>query len=709
MKTVCVIGAGPSGLVAARKLLQYSPQQYDVTIFERSEGIGGMWPLHPDDHSKMLDPQMPTNLSRYTVAFSDFAWESVELGNSKDGSSVRAPTFPKAWQVGRYLEGYRKTYIPHVKIVFNTRVDAVRRAGTSQVTWEISWRNLKEDTARSTQFDHVVVSSGFYFSPKLRQYDRSTTRVPILHSSRLRDLGNHLQDLHAARENKNLVVIGGGMSGAEAAASIAMQISSSRWSVKASNGFERYQVYHVHPKPFYCLPSFIPVESQGADKSSSPSSFLPLDLRLYDLSRRLPGPIQAISGRMPAEKAATSHGFLRSFTGGDQHDLGAESLVADEHAKTKPCIVAISDTYPEFVRARIIKPLLGRATIEGSDVNVIDGQREIQLKNVAGVIYANGYTPQNTVRLFSEEILDILEYDKNCQRLPLLLHEHSTSHPHLSNLGFVGFYEGPYWGVMEMQARDLAIKWRDTTNGSLGIRKINCEDETEKLRELRQDIKDGNNIPQYWMGDYIGVMEDFARKTNIQRDDEGFPHGGGPVTPARYVDGAGNEQATIALLDLHNTLSSCMASGRYLARATFRAMQGRWSIRRTLKSALPCFPSGVLTGTAHLHPRYPTDVAYDFEYLYIEEGDLTTEQGFTLKASRRYVYRYQESTDKITVWFVKDDGLSVDYLFNEMDFQLRNEDDVGAKDTATCVSKASHLCVEDLYNSVYNFRLRGWC
>lgn len=47
---------------------------------------------------------MRTNLSRFTVSFSDLAWESV-LG----GTDV--PMFPQAWQVGRYLETYTERYL----------------------------------------------------------------------------------------------------------------------------------------------------------------------------------------------------------------------------------------------------------------------------------------------------------------------------------------------------------------------------------------------------------------------------------------------------------------------------------------------------------------------------------------------------------------------------------------------------------------------
>ena len=87
-----------------------------------------------------------------------------------------------------------------------------------------------------------------------------------------------------------------------------------------------------------------------------------------------------------------------------------------------------------------------------------------------------------------------------------------------------------------------------------------------------------------------------------------------------------------------------------------RGLQGSWKIERKLKSVRKEYPTGIFTGTASFHPRASTDSTYDFEYLYTENGQLTTDQGFSLTAHRCYVYRYVEETDMISVWFVKQDG-----------------------------------------------------
>ena len=66
-------GAGPAGLVAAKTLTHNHPGVFNVTIFEQSERIGGLWPVSKQDDG-LVNPDMCTNQSRYTVSFSDLAW-----------------------------------------------------------------------------------------------------------------------------------------------------------------------------------------------------------------------------------------------------------------------------------------------------------------------------------------------------------------------------------------------------------------------------------------------------------------------------------------------------------------------------------------------------------------------------------------------------------------------------------------------------------
>jgi len=74
-----------------------------VTVYEKSERIGGLWPISKTNPDGMVNPDMCTNQSRHTVSFSDLAWEED------------ARSFLKAWEVGRYLERYRAFFGVHVE------------------------------------------------------------------------------------------------------------------------------------------------------------------------------------------------------------------------------------------------------------------------------------------------------------------------------------------------------------------------------------------------------------------------------------------------------------------------------------------------------------------------------------------------------------------------------------------------------------------
>lgn len=143
------------------------------------------------------------------------------------------------------------------------------------------------------------------------------------------------------------------------------------------------------------------------------------------------------------------------------------------------------------------------------------------------------------------------------------------------------------------------------------------------------------------------------------------------------------------------------------ARHLFIALKGSWKLIRYLHSAIPTNPSGILEGTVIFQARASTDPMYDLEYLYTENGQLVTEQGFTLSASRRYVYRFQETTEQISAWFVKqEDGETVDSLFLVLSFEdsmrkLISPHAGGVSEQATAIGY--HLCIDDNYHVQYSF------
>ena len=152
-----------------------------------------------------------------------------------------------------------------------------------------------------------------------------------------------------------------------------------------------------------------------------------------------------------------------------------------------------------------------------------------------------------------------------------------------------------------------------------------------------------------------------------------------------------------------NDLESLPADQRTPMRRVFDSMVGSWTMARSIISHLSTYPSGKFEGTAKLESRPPSDQAFDCEMLYHEEGEFKAEQGLTFRASRRYVYRYQASTNKITAWFTKpDEQNSVDHLFHQVDTEVESSSTSTAGNLS---AEGYHLCVQDEYNAHYRFKL----
>ncbi|EAW07666.1 uncharacterized protein ACLA_023800 [Aspergillus clavatus NRRL 1] len=640
-KKVAVIGAGPSGLVTAKTLLHQFPEgTFAPTIFEKRPEIGGLWPARHDRRSRStVNPLMRTNLSRFTVSFSDLAWESVV------GDAV--PTFPRAWQVGLYLEKYAERYLPAEVVRLGHEVVGVSRARVDgRPRWTVQWRRhgyedgVQADSAGdctvvgSEEFDFLVVASGYFarpYCPDIPGLDAFADRT--IHSFALRDRED-LDGLvnRAGPDGGKLVVIGGSMSGAEAASALALHVSSSR----AASGAAQADVHHVCSRPFWTVPTHLPHTRKEDAADTGTVSLLPLDLAMYDLARRPPGPVEYAFGPVSSTQVARVNDYFHSVLGGDYASIGVSDTGAHDDGGThlRPSWVAIGNDYAEFVRSGIINPTFGRVcAVHRSSENrtrieiEVPGKDRVSLENVAGIILATGFTPFASLGFLPDEVLQILDYSANDSFFPLLLDGKGTSHAEIPDLGFVGFYRGPYWGVMEMQARSLAKSWAeaDTEHGiEFSTEQLESKaTERQRVREYRQS--DPNlHRGQFPMGDYTGLMESFARDLGISRASLlGFGERDGPVVPARYImrregneEGLGTADVQITLNAMSNVLISQPASaGSAIYMAIFRALHGAWSLMRTSSTH-----KDQSTGIATFHPRYPSEPAYEAEYLYEEAG-----------------------------------------------------------------------------------------
>ena len=711
MKSVCIIGAGPGGLVAAKTFLQTG--QFEVTVYEKKDRIGGIWAMDRSSTGGFLSPYTPTNLSRFTVGFSDLDWNSVDYDNHQangvpngDSGLDSVPMFPKAWMANKYLQTYRERYISDGIIKCSREVVEAVRVGNK---WQIS--TSQDGFPQDTQaFDFLIMASGFFAVPRsitqnVPRLATAASKLPIkvIHSSEFRDLDNLFpQDMDL--RGKKVLMIGGGNSAGETAGNVAFQLSNTQWSpqTKSAKRFQDCRIVHVTPRPFYPLPPFVEFE-EGS------KSYVPLDFRLYDFGRR-PPELGSYGGRQAKEVRDMVHGALQTIAGGDQADI-SKVLVAPKDQDRGTAYVALTESYPEYVRSGLIEIISGRVTGldagNGNDASatIKTGEEEVRLNDVAAVIYATGYTPIPALDLLDETTKTAIGFDPTSMRLPMILEQWQTMSRDASALSFIGFYEGPYWPMMEMQARLTAHRWL-----SDDVAQIKSFETADELCKMRDSMKDrGIDIPQFWFHDYLGYLDDIAYELGLERNDQGFGERQGCTSPARFIsEKTDNAEANSVMNELHQVWHECTVNGRFVPRAAFRALQGNWNIDRQIKSAISTFPSGTLSGTASFHPRLPTPdktgKSFDLEYIYVESGTFTTSTGYMMTASRRYVYRYSEAEDKLSIWFVKpDNNLEVDYLFHNLEFVKPEE----ARKTGALIAEADHLCVEDMYWTEYRLPMKG--
>lgn len=123
-----IIGAGISGIAAAKELLSYNP-----TVFEATGSIGGVW-----KHCSFASTKLQT--PRCDFEFSDYPWPE------RDNVS-----FPSHVEILDYLHGYATHFDVLKYVKYNSRVVEIRYVG-------------EHATSTLPQHDHGMLSSSEYGS-----------------------------------------------------------------------------------------------------------------------------------------------------------------------------------------------------------------------------------------------------------------------------------------------------------------------------------------------------------------------------------------------------------------------------------------------------------------------------------------------------------------------------------------------------------------
>jgi hypothetical protein len=211
-KRICVIGAGPSGIAAAKNCLQAG---LDVVVFEKNDRVGGNWVFAAQTgHSSVYEN---------THIISSKTWSEYEDFPMPDDY----PEYPHHRQLQAYFASYAKHFgvLPHVR--FET--DVRRVTPRSDGRWNVACLDATGIECVET-FDAVMVANGHHWNPKFPEYPGAFDGT-FMHS-------HDFKGVNDSWRGKNVLVIGGGNSAcdvaveaARVAGKVCVSMRSPQWFV----------------------------------------------------------------------------------------------------------------------------------------------------------------------------------------------------------------------------------------------------------------------------------------------------------------------------------------------------------------------------------------------------------------------------------------------------------------------------------------------
>ena len=208
---VCVIGAGPSGIAAAKNAVQSG---FDVCVFEKNDKVGGNWVFNASTgHSSVYEN---------THIISSKIWSEYEDYPMPDDY----PDYPSHSQLQAYFESYAKYFKVFEHIRFKHTVTKVTRTDTDK--WAVEYTD-EAGEAHTTLFDQLMVANGHHWNPKYPEYPGEFTGK-LMHSHDFKRADEEWRD-------KRVLVIGAGNSACDVAVETARLASKVCLSMRSPQWF----------------------------------------------------------------------------------------------------------------------------------------------------------------------------------------------------------------------------------------------------------------------------------------------------------------------------------------------------------------------------------------------------------------------------------------------------------------------------------------
>lgn len=144
----CIVGAGPSGIAAAKTL---SERGIPFDAFEMGSDVGGIWRFENDNGRSPAYASLRTNTSRDKTGYSDLPMPESY------------PDYPSHEQMLDYLEAYVARFHLRQHIHFRTRVAKIHPALDG--SYEVTSRAVDGGAVQVGRYESVIVASGHHWKP----------------------------------------------------------------------------------------------------------------------------------------------------------------------------------------------------------------------------------------------------------------------------------------------------------------------------------------------------------------------------------------------------------------------------------------------------------------------------------------------------------------------------------------------------------------
>ncbi|KAK7330318.1 hypothetical protein VNO77_24508 [Canavalia gladiata] len=255
-KNVCVIGAGPSGLVAARELRK---EGHKVVVLEQNHDIGGQWLYDPNVqgedplgrnpflkvHSSMYE-SLRLMSPREIMGFTDFPFSP----NYQKGRDTRR--FPSHREFLLYLKDFCEYFRLREMIRFNTIVHYVGPLNYGVSSEDLKWvvRSIEKKSEEVVEqvFEAVVVATGHYSQPRL-------PCIQGMDTWKRKQMHSHIYRSPEPFRGEIVVVVGNSFSGQEISmelVKVAKELHLSSKFLNITEGLSKviskHENFHLHPQ-----------------------------------------------------------------------------------------------------------------------------------------------------------------------------------------------------------------------------------------------------------------------------------------------------------------------------------------------------------------------------------------------------------------------------------------------------------------------------